>query len=71
MYMKQAESRPSRVRAIRAAEAVDFAVCAAAVFAVLIALAGTVRTPGAARAAAVGTGLVSDFAPQSRPTTHD
>ena len=63
MYMKQAKSGPSRVRAIRASEAVDLAVCAAAVFAVLIALAGTMREPGAARAAGVGTGLVNGFAP--------
>ena len=63
MSVKQAKSGPSRVRAFRAAEAVDVAVCAAAVFAVLIALGGTMRTQGAARAAGVETGLVRGFVP--------
>ena len=66
MSVKQAKSGPSRVRAIRAAEAVDVAVCAAAVIAVLIALGGTMRTQGAARAAGVGVGVVSGFTASDR-----
>lgn len=59
MSVKPAKSTPSRARATLAAGAVDWAVCAAAVFAVLIALGGTMRSQGAARAAGVESGLLA------------
>ena len=63
MSARSMKSDRSRNRAIRAGGAVDVAVCAAAVIAVLIAVAGTMRTQGAARAAGVETGVVTGFAP--------
>lgn len=69
MSAKAVKSGPSRIRAIRAGGAVDVAVCVAAVFAVLIALGGTMRTQGAARAAGVGTGLITGFAPEAATDT--
>lgn len=65
MSVEAAKSKSSRGRAIRAGQAVDIAVCMAAVFAVLIALGGTMRTQGAARAAGVGTGFIAGFAPHA------